>query len=191
MDWLLELDQDVFLSINSWHSGWADFVMYWVSDKLAWIPVYCFVLFALVHKYGWKQTGALLLMVIPLIVFSDQMASGLLKPNVARPRPCHEAELDGLVHLVGQHCGGPYGFAAVGAGSDPNSGVFYSVSLSRFWISNLGGLQPCLPRCSLPWRCYCGGGDRNGWRGCYAVAVFQICREKSAIPFSPGEIGSR
>lgn len=112
MDWLLEIDQDMFLLINGWYSEWADTLMYWISHKWAWIPVYLFVLLALWRRYGWRPTLGILVMVVPLIVFSDQLASGVLKPNVARARPCHEDGLLGMVHLVDGRCGGPYGFAS-------------------------------------------------------------------------------
>ena len=112
MDWLLNLDTEIFLAINGWNSGWMDEVMWWISYKYTWIPVYVIILIALIRKYGWKKAGITLLGIGMVILLADQASSGLLKPWIARPRPCHLDELQGFVHIVNGKCGGPYGFVS-------------------------------------------------------------------------------
>lgn len=112
MNWLLELDQDLLLAINGWNSEFGDQLMWWISNKYSWIPVYVLVLEILIRKYGWKNALWILLMAVPLIVLADQLSSGLLKPWIARPRPCKEEVLQPLLHLVNGKCGGEYGFVS-------------------------------------------------------------------------------
>jgi undecaprenyl-diphosphatase len=112
MDWLLAQDEKLLLSINGWNSSWADAVMATLSNKLVWIPGYLILAFVLF----WRRGGAHFLLAaavfIPVIILSDQVASGLLKGWIARPRPCHVAELKEWLHLVDYKCGGPYGFVS-------------------------------------------------------------------------------
>ncbi len=45
-----------------------------------------------------------------LIALSDQSSVHLFKNVFERLRPCHNPDLEGMVHLVRGHCGGKYGF---------------------------------------------------------------------------------
>ena len=93
------------------HSEFWDFVMYWLSDKYIWIPLYLFLLFLVIKKYktsSWK----VVLLVIVVLVLSDQISSHLLKNLIQRPRPCHEISLAGMVRTLNNGCGGAYGFVS-------------------------------------------------------------------------------
>ncbi len=61
---------------------------------------------------GGKPGRAAALLLIPLIVLSDQISSSLVKKWVMRPRPCHVIDgvpvVEGIRLLVG--CGGGYSF---------------------------------------------------------------------------------
>ncbi len=50
---------------------------------------------------GGRKGRTVALLVIPLLLLSDQLNSFVLKPLFARPRPCHEA--DGLAFVRGLH----------------------------------------------------------------------------------------
>ncbi len=112
MEWLQSVDQEIFLFVNGHHSNWGDEFMWLISFKYSWIPIYLLVLIGLIRNWGYSTTIFILLSIVPLILLSDQLSSGLLKPIVERPRPCHAEELTGLVHLVNGKCGGPYGFVS-------------------------------------------------------------------------------
>jgi undecaprenyl-diphosphatase len=47
-----------------------------------------------------------------VLFVADQTTSGILKPLIARPRPCHDPSLAPVIHLVHGKCGGSYGFAS-------------------------------------------------------------------------------
>jgi undecaprenyl-diphosphatase len=109
---IIELDRSVFLAINGLHAPWADGIMVGLSEMLVWIPLYVLLLYLLQRQYGW--TG--LLWAAPVIggmIFcSDTGSVVLFKETFQRLRPCHEPVLQGMVHLVNDHCGGRYGFVS-------------------------------------------------------------------------------
>ena len=109
---LLELDRNAFLALNGWHAPWADGPMMALSNMLVWMPLYMLLLVVLQRRYGWKVL-ALSVPVIALMVFTSDTGSVVLFKNTfQRLRPCHEPALEGLVHLVNDHCGGRFGFVS-------------------------------------------------------------------------------
>lgn len=111
MEYLNQLDTQLFLLINGGHNAFFDPIMYWLSDKLIWIPMYLLIVFLMVRRY--KMRGVLMLLFVGLVItLCDQTASGLLKNTVQRLRPSHEPALDGLIHLSKAGPGGLYGFAS-------------------------------------------------------------------------------
>lgn len=107
---IIEKDIALFLYFNSKHNAMWDQVMYWVTDRLFWIPLYMAIVIFVILKYK-RNAWVILLSIAVLILLADQISSGLLKPWVERLRPCHEPQLQGLVHLV-RGCGGKYGFVS-------------------------------------------------------------------------------
>jgi len=103
------LDTQLFLFLNGLHNGFWDFVMYWFSNKFIWIPLYIYILY-LLYKHYKKNFLFILLAIVLLVSASDLISVYLFKNVFMRLRPCHNPELEGLVHLVKGHCGGQYGF---------------------------------------------------------------------------------
>lgn len=105
-------DLALFRAINDTHLAWLDTMMVGVSERWFWIPAYLLILYFIFKRTGWPQVLGVLLAIGLTILLADQLTSGLLKPWVARYRPCRpEAGLEG-VQIVGGHCGGKYGFAS-------------------------------------------------------------------------------
>lgn len=111
MEFLQSLDKDLFLLINGWHSSFFDPIMYWLSHRLIWIPMYLLIAFLMIRRY--RMRGVLMLAFVGvLIALCDQTASAVLKDTVQRLRPSHEPSLEGLVHLSKAGPGGMYGFVS-------------------------------------------------------------------------------
>ncbi|MFN8348497.1 MAG: phosphatase PAP2 family protein [Spirosomataceae bacterium] len=106
-----EVDTQLFLFLNGLHAPWADTLMYWVTQRDTWIPLYAVLIIWLIREYKQKAAGMISALVLTIIA-ADQTASALLKPNIQRLRPCHVAYLQNKVHLVVESCGGTYGFAS-------------------------------------------------------------------------------
>ncbi|MEM0996597.1 MAG: phosphatase PAP2 family protein [Bacteroidota bacterium] len=136
MEFLLDLDREILLALNGAHVPWLDEVMFWVSNKYVWIPVYAVLLWVMVRHLGWRSALVAGALVGLLILLSDQLTSGLLKPWVARLRPCHDPEIAAMVHRVHNKCGGQFGFASSHAANffalaTYLAGVF--ADRSRYW----------------------------------------------------------
>jgi undecaprenyl-diphosphatase len=127
IEFLKEIDTQLFLFLNGIHSPLGDFVMYWLSDKYIWVPLYAFLLFLLFRYYGMK---ALILMVLValLITISDQVSVHLFKNVFQRLRPCHEPALEGMVYTLGR-CGGKFGFISSHASNSFAIAVFMALLL--------------------------------------------------------------
>ena len=86
--------------------------MHFFSNKYVWIPLYLYLIFSLFKKQGktaWLSVAYLLL----LFASTDQLAASVIKPLIARLRPCHFFYKDQF-QLIG-FCGGKYGFLSAHA----------------------------------------------------------------------------
>lgn len=108
---LKSIDTTLFLFLNGFHSTFTDFIMYWLSNKPIWIPLYIWLIYLIIKTYG-KKGVFIVFMAIITIIISDQISVHLLKNVFQRLRPCHDPEISHLVKLVKGHCGGQYGFVS-------------------------------------------------------------------------------
>lgn len=60
----------------------------------------------------WKKILKFILLFGVCILITDRISSGLLKPCIARLRPCHQTELLPYLKLLAGNCGGKYGFVS-------------------------------------------------------------------------------
>jgi undecaprenyl-diphosphatase len=129
---MLEADRNIFLFLNSFHSPFFDEVMSILSMKSVWIPLYLFIIYLLVFRYR-KKVWVVLLFALLLVVITDQV-SVLIKNAVERLRPCHEPSLEGMVHLVGNRCGGMYSFVSSHASNAFGIAAFTSPLVNKKWF---------------------------------------------------------
>lgn len=108
---LENLDRHMLLAINSLNSPFFDNVMYAISGKLIWAPLYLAILIYLGFGYR-RKFLVILIFIVLLITLSDQISVQLFKNIFHRLRPCHDPSLAGMIHLVRGHCGGLYGFVS-------------------------------------------------------------------------------
>jgi len=107
---IIELDEQLFLYLNSLHYDSLDTIMFWISEKYTWIPFYAVLLGIIIWKF--KSKAIYILVGVGLVIlFADQFTSGFMKPYFERFRPCHDPDLEGMVYLV-KGCGGKFGFAS-------------------------------------------------------------------------------
>lgn len=108
---LEQWDRDLFLFLNGFHSESLDFIMWHISGKLQWIPLYLLLLFILAKKYN-KSIWVILLATAVAVTLADQFSVKLFKDVFERWRPCHNLEIQELVHIVNAKCGGRFGFVS-------------------------------------------------------------------------------
>ena len=139
LEQLLHIDTEVLLAINGWHAPWADTLMWIISAKATWIPLYVLLIGLLIWRYRqpvptavkWLQrvpACVVMIVVIALAVgAADFIASGILKDWVARPRPTRVPELEGVLHLVNGYRSGQYGFVSSHAANTMAVALLFSL----------------------------------------------------------------
>lgn len=139
LEQLLHIDTEILLAINGWHAPWADTLMWIISAKATWIPLYVLLIGLLIWRYRqpvptavkWLQRVPACVVMIAVIALAvgaaDFIASGILKDWVARPRPTRVPELDGLLHLVNGYKSGRYGFVSSHAANTMACALLFSL----------------------------------------------------------------
>jgi undecaprenyl-diphosphatase len=125
-------DTQLFLTLNGWNSPFWDTIMYWISGKTNWIPLYVVLLGYLGYTFRWKSLWILLGTAV-LITMSDQASVHLFKETFERLRPCHQDHLAGMVHLVNDYCGGRYGFVSSHASNHFAVAMFTALWIRKWW----------------------------------------------------------
>ncbi len=111
MEKIIDLDKDLFLFLNSFHTDSLDPVMLLITKTQFWTPLYLLLIYLIFKKYN--NEGWLILAGAALgILLADQITSSLMKPFFERLRPSQEPSLQTMVHLVDGYKGGLYGFAS-------------------------------------------------------------------------------
>ncbi len=167
MDELITLDQQWLLAVNGWHAPWADSLMWIISGKATWLPLYALLAVLLVWRFHGQMRGVcrracskraescewlwVLLAVGAAAGLSDWVSSGLIKHWVCRPRPTHEPALEGLVHIVNGYTGGQYGFVSSHAADTMACALLFALVYTRR-LRALG-----VNRCALRVGCVWGG----------------------------------
>ena len=127
------LDQQALLFLNSLNSPFFDQVMYAISGKIIWIPLYLAILIYLGVKYK-RKFLIIVLFIILAATLADQI-SVMFKNLFERLRPCHDPELQGLVHLVKGECGGMYSFVSSHATNSFNVALLSLLFIKKRWFS--------------------------------------------------------
>ncbi|PKP53637.1 MAG: phosphatase PAP2 family protein [Bacteroidetes bacterium HGW-Bacteroidetes-1] len=129
---LIQLDKAIFLFINGLHHPFVDLVMVFISGKFTWIPFYLVLLILIIKHFKW-ETIKILLFVALLIGLSDQISVRAFKLVFERLRPCHDPEIQHLVHLVTGSCGGSFGFVSSHAANSVALSVFLFYLLKPYY----------------------------------------------------------
>jgi undecaprenyl-diphosphatase len=131
---LQHLDQQLFLFLNSHNSPFWDIVMYTISGRVIWAPLYLAILLYL--GFTFKRR---FLIIVPFIIIAvtlaDQVSVQLFKDIFMRLRPCHEPSLAGMVHLVKGECGGLYGFVSSHASNSFNVALLSLMFIKKRWYT--------------------------------------------------------
>jgi undecaprenyl-diphosphatase len=128
-----QIDQQLFLFLNSANSPFWDKVMNFMSMRVVWAPLYIAILIYLGIRYK-RRFWIIILFIILAVILSDQ-TSVIIKNAVDRPRPCHESSLQGLVHMLNGVCGGMYGFVSSHAANSFNVAFLSLMFIKKRWYT--------------------------------------------------------
>ena len=77
-----QIDTQIFLFFNGFHNVYWDYFMMIFSDRFVWVPFYASFIFVLLKNFPVKVVMSTIVVITLIILFSDQTASGILKPLV-------------------------------------------------------------------------------------------------------------
>ncbi len=130
---LLELDRALFLKINTeWTNSVLDNIMPVWREAKTWIPFYILIVVALIYKFGWR-IWPWLASVAVMMALSDQISSNLIKPWVARPRPCNDPLIADQVRSLLGYCRDSFSFTSSHAVNHFCIATFIIFTLKSYW----------------------------------------------------------
>ena len=100
LEYLMNLDRDVFLYLNNLGSEQWDGFWLFITKQLNWIAIFLIILYLVLKNYGWRHAVLIILMISLLILITDQTTNHLFKYRFTRLRPGSDPALDGLMRAV-------------------------------------------------------------------------------------------
>lgn len=131
---LNELDTSLFLWLNDFHSPFWDKIMWHISGKVEWAPLYIALLAYVIYKYRWKSIWIFVGIGL-LITLADQISTEVFKKGIERLRPTHNPEIQELVHIVNDYRGGTFGFVSSHAANSFAVATFFTLLFKKKWFS--------------------------------------------------------
>ena len=80
METLSHIDSDLFLFLNSLHTGWLDRVMTLVTDMWVWMPLYLLLIYWAVRLYG-KRFWWIILAITLVVLCTDHLLHMFANPS--------------------------------------------------------------------------------------------------------------
>jgi undecaprenyl-diphosphatase len=135
LEWLVQIDRAVFVFINSSIANIVtDFAMPIItSDNLLRI-LYGLAMLLLIIK-GNRRMRFMVIGSVVVLVITDQLSSGLLKPLIDRARPCHDGQMETLHLLV--NCGGGKAMPSSHAANAFGQALYFLLFFPRLRIALL------------------------------------------------------
>jgi len=131
IDQLIELDKSLFLYLNNLGSETWDGLWLVITNKLTFIPLYGFLLFLIFKKFGWKPLLLMVLVIVAMITFTDQITN-VFKDGFMRARPCRADGVSDLARFVAERCG-KYGFFSGHSSNSMAAAVFGGLILRPYF----------------------------------------------------------
>jgi membrane-associated phospholipid phosphatase len=129
---LQQFDIELFLKIHRGLSnGFFDWIMPLLRNRFFWSPLYLFIVIFCIKNYK-KQGYYMIAMLLVTFAMGDLIASRIIKPSIARIRPCNELSLaDQIIHRV--PCGTGYSFPSAHATNHFAIAIFLICLFYKKW----------------------------------------------------------
>jgi len=126
IDFLLSLDQDLFLFLNNLGSPKWDKIWIFITNKWSSIPLYLYLFFILYKKLSLNSFLITIVLIALLITCTDQTAN-FFKSNFQRLRPCNHPFDDRSIANCGK-----FGFFSAHAASSMALAIFIGKTLKKY-----------------------------------------------------------
>lgn len=132
----IDVDTNIFFSINRMHNMYFDYFMSAYSGKWVWIPMYAAHLYVMLRNFHWKVTLFCMIGLALTITFADQACATWIRPYVERMRPSNlNNPISEMVHIVNNHRGGRYGFPSCHAANTFGLAFFLFFLFRKRWLT--------------------------------------------------------
>lgn len=132
LDTLIDLDSQLLLFLNSFHTPFLDRFMMLFTGRFIWAPMYALILLLFFKKYNPLRAGVFVVMLVAAIALTDQTCATVLRPIFERLRPSNlNNPLSEFVTVVDGYRGGRYGFPSCHAANSFALAIFLSLVVRR------------------------------------------------------------
>ena len=132
LDTLIDLDSQLLLFFNSFHTPFLDRFMMLFTGRFIWAPMYALILLLFFKKYNPLRAGVFAVMLVAAIALTDQTCATVLRPIFERLRPSNlNNPLSEFVTVVDGYRGGRYGFPSCHAATSFALAIFLSLVVRR------------------------------------------------------------
>jgi len=136
MSMIENIDAQISLFLNSLHCGILDFLMFHITHFYCSVFIYIGVIAAFIvikKKQCWRDILLLVITVVIVIILVDV----LIKPCVARLRPCDTAEIQNMLHTVKNYKVSSFSFLSSHAATSFLIVTFTHLTLRKKYLSIL------------------------------------------------------
>lgn len=110
-----EIDQNIVVAINSCHTPFLDELMWWISARITWIPLYLIVFYLAFKRLKKQDLILFIILVISSVILTDLISVHIFKNVFLRYRPSHNLLIKDQLHYYQIkpnefYKGGDYGF---------------------------------------------------------------------------------
>jgi undecaprenyl-diphosphatase len=135
---LESIDRWIVLMVNSWNTPFLDELMWFISQRATWIPLYLILLIISYKKLQKKQFVVFILLTIVTVVLADLISVHLFKNMFLRFRPSHNSLLTDQLHFYLKpnnefYKGGLYGFVSSHAANFFALSTFVGLALRKYY----------------------------------------------------------
>lgn len=134
MNTFISFDKELLLIINHCNSPFFDRFFWLFTSIPIWIPLYLTIGFVILRN-NFKLGFTLIITIAITFILTDQISSGIFKNLFERFRPSHEPTLEGLVRIINNYKGGPYGFVSGHAANSFGLATIIALIFRNKWLS--------------------------------------------------------
>ncbi len=126
LEFLNTIDTKLFLFLNGLNTSFMDPVMWFITKKESWYPLYLIIIGFIIYRYK-KRSLIIIPAIVLLIVLADQVSVKLFKEVFERLRPSRVDDLKDVIHLLHGKRGGKYGFVSSHAANSFAAATFLAL----------------------------------------------------------------
>lgn len=117
IEYLESVDIAIVQLVNGWNTPFLDEVMWIVSGRITWIPLYVLLIYLAIRQGGWKSSLLFVFGVGVSVLLADFISTQGMKEVIQRYRPSHNLDIKDQLHYyqIGWgdfYRGGMYGFVS-------------------------------------------------------------------------------